>query len=106
MLDFPIRDNVTLASLGRYARYGLVRVDAEEVEALRQRDGLDIRAESTSAPCTSLSGGNQQKVVLAKWLSMAPRVLVLDEPTAASTSAPSGDLTGGCATSPTPASAC
>jgi len=81
VLDFPIRENVTLASLWRFARRGLVRTDAEEAEARRQIDRLDIRAEGTGVACAALSGGNQQKVVLAKWLSMAPRVMVFDEPT-------------------------
>ena len=48
---------------------------------MKQRDRLDIRCPSVSAEVGSLSGGNQQKVVLAKWLSMAPRVLIFDEPT-------------------------
>jgi ribose transport system ATP-binding protein len=81
VLDFPIRSNVTLASLARYARRGLIDGAAEDAEARRQRDALAIRAASLEAACRSLSGGNQQKVVLARWLSMTPKVLILDEPT-------------------------
>ena len=53
-----------------------------EIEnACRQRERLNIRAPDVATSVDSLSGGNQQKVVLAKWLSMRPRVLIFDEPT-------------------------
>jgi len=81
VLDFPIRANVTLASLRACARWGLIDTAAEEGQAMAQRGRLDIRATDLAAAARSLSGGNQQKVVLAKWLSMAPKVLVFDEPT-------------------------
>lgn len=81
ILDFPIRENITLANLEASASRGLIDFAAEEAGALKQRDRLDIRARSVGAAAGSLSGGNQQKVVLAKWLSMTPRVLVFDEPT-------------------------
>ena len=81
ILDFPIRENITLANLEKHARRGLSDFGAEEADALRQRDRLDIRTRGVSAAAGSLSGGNQQKVVLAKWLSMQPQVLIFDEPT-------------------------
>ncbi len=81
IIDFPIRDNVTLASLPGYARLGFVDIAKEANAADTQRDRLDIRTPDTSVRAGTLSGGNQQKVVLAKWLSMAPRLLILDEPT-------------------------
>jgi ribose transport system ATP-binding protein len=81
VLDFSIRDNVTLASLTKYARGGLVDVRAEASIAEAQRSKLDIRTTDVALGVGSLSGGNQQKVVLAKWLSMAPRLLIFDEPT-------------------------
>ncbi|MEQ1942515.1 sugar ABC transporter ATP-binding protein [Mesorhizobium sp. VNQ89] len=81
ILDFPIRDNITLPNLDTHARRGLIDVGSEEAEALRQRERLDIRAKRMTTAAGALSGGNQQKVVLAKWLSMAPRVLIFDEPT-------------------------
>ena len=81
VLDFPIRSNVTLANLAASARRGLLDPAAEDRQARDQRDRLDIRAPDVAVRAASLSGGNQQKVVLAKWLSMRPRVLIFDEPT-------------------------
>jgi ribose transport system ATP-binding protein len=81
VLDMPIRENVTLADLGSYATWWLVRGGAEAAAAERQRARLGIKAPSVDVPTVTLSGGNQQKVVLAKWLSMRPRVIVFDEPT-------------------------
>jgi rhamnose transport system ATP-binding protein len=83
-LIFPlsIAANISLPTLGRYLnRAGLVRRAAEESAAERYRDRLKIRARSVRVPVAALSGGNQQKVVLSKWLDTRPRVLILDEPT-------------------------
>lgn len=81
ILDFTICSNVTLASVAAHSRFGLVDRHAEERQADEQRVGLDIRTPSVAVSAGALSGGNQQKVVLAKWLSMAPKILVFDEPT-------------------------
>ena len=81
VLGFPIRQNITLANLPAHALHGIIDYDAEEADAMKQRDRLDIRSQNVSADVASLSGGNQQKVVLAKWLSMAPQLLIFDEPT-------------------------
>ncbi|MEK0084283.1 sugar ABC transporter ATP-binding protein [Benzoatithermus flavus] len=81
VLDMPIRENVTLAGLGAYARWWLVRRGAEAEAAERERRRLGIKAPSIDVPVITLSGGNQQKVVLAKWLSMRPKLIVFDEPT-------------------------
>jgi ribose transport system ATP-binding protein len=58
-----------------------VRGGAEAAVAERQKTRLGIRAPTVEVPAVTLSGGNQQKVVLAKWLSMRPRLIVFDEPT-------------------------
>ncbi|MBX3581139.1 MAG: sugar ABC transporter ATP-binding protein [Rhizobiaceae bacterium] len=81
ILDFPIRDNITLPNLDAYSRHGIIDVRGEEDAAQQQREQLDIRVGNLSTPAGALSGGNQQKVVLAKWLSMSPKVLIFDEPT-------------------------
>ncbi len=83
-LVFPmsITTNITLPSLGRYlGALGLVRSAEERETANAFRDRLRIRAPSVDTPASSLSGGNQQKVVLSKWLETKPKVLILDEPT-------------------------
>jgi ribose transport system ATP-binding protein len=81
VLEFPIRENVTLASLGRFSRFWLADRPAERAAADRQKAALQIRCPDVDVEVQSLSGGNQQKVVLAKWLSMSPRLLIFDEPT-------------------------
>ncbi len=81
LLDVAITQNIALPDLASYARGPLVRRGAETANALRQRDRLGIRTPSVETSAGSLSGGNQQKVVLAKWLSMRPRVVIFDEPT-------------------------
>jgi rhamnose transport system ATP-binding protein len=83
-LVFPlsITANISLPSLPRYlSRLGLIRRADERATANLFRDRLSIRAPSVDTPASSLSGGNQQKVVLSKWLETKPKVLILDEPT-------------------------
>ena len=77
-----IAANITLPSLDRYlGRFGIIRTALERATAAEFRERLSIRAPSVDTPASSLSGGNQQKVVLSKWLDTKPRVLILDEPT-------------------------
>jgi ribose transport system ATP-binding protein len=76
-----VRENISLPSLSRHARLGLVRRRAESEEARRVAGELGVKAPSLEVTTETLSGGNQQKVVLARWLSLSPRVIVFDEPT-------------------------
>jgi ribose transport system ATP-binding protein len=81
ILDLAIAGNVTLPNLSAYARGLTISREAERARAEQSRRELDIRAPSVMVRTGSLSGGNQQKVVLAKWLAMNPRVIIFDEPT-------------------------
>ncbi|KAA2214178.1 sugar ABC transporter ATP-binding protein [Teichococcus oryzae] len=81
VLDMPITQNVTLANAADYTRGGLLMHRLERAAAEKQRQGLRIKAPDCGVRASTLSGGNQQKVVLGKWLSMAPRVILFDEPT-------------------------
>ncbi len=82
VLPMPVRVNVTLARLGRLARLGFLRPRAEREATRRLAGELAMRPGLPEQPVVQLSGGNQQKVVLARWLlGDATRVLMLDEPT-------------------------
>ncbi|MBL0374965.1 sugar ABC transporter ATP-binding protein [Rhizobium sp. KVB221] len=77
----PIFENVTLPSLSKTSRHGFIRL-AEEFKLAREYTSrLDLRAASLDQDVGTLSGGNQQKVVIAKWLATKPKVIILDEPT-------------------------
>ena len=81
VLGMNIRENVTLAALSRVARLGLVSPRLEQREAHRILRELDVVARSPEQSIATLSGGNQQRCVLGKWLATGPRLLILDEPT-------------------------
>jgi ABC-type sugar transport system ATPase subunit len=81
ILQMAVRRNIALPSLSRLSRLGVVRNDAVESAAEEQVKRLRIRLRSLGQETRTLSGGNQQKVVLGKWLMLSPRVLILDEPT-------------------------
>jgi ribose transport system ATP-binding protein len=76
-----VRENVTLPALSSHARLGLVRRTAEARTARDIATTMNVKASSIESPVATLSGGNQQKVVLGKWLALRPRVIVFDEPT-------------------------
>jgi ABC-type sugar transport system ATPase subunit len=76
-----VRENVTVSALGDFSRLGVVRTRRERALARRETARLDVRASSLEAPVVSLSGGNQQKVLFAKWLVRRPIFLLADEPT-------------------------
>ena len=86
ILPLPISSNVTLASLPQFARagwlnFGWLNFANERAQAATMTRALAVKTPSIFAPVGNLSGGNQQKVALAKWLTTKPRVLILDEPT-------------------------
>ena len=81
VLGLSLRENVTLVHVDKYARGGIINRKAEDAAVRGLMDELQIRARDAELEVKALSGGNQQKVVFAKWLLEPPKVLLLDEPT-------------------------
>jgi ribose transport system ATP-binding protein len=79
--SMTVRENITLPALHRYASGGWILASAEEGAAKKASAALHIKTPSIETLAANLSGGNQQKVVIAKWLSLDPKLLVFDEPT-------------------------
>lgn len=79
--DADVRENLTIAGLLRLRRLLLVSRRRERTEADTWLETLDVQPRDQDAPILGLSGGNQQKVLLARWLRIRPRILILDEPT-------------------------
>ena len=81
MLPMSVRDNLSFAALGTLSRAGFIDGSAERDAVRRVLRLLSVRTEGTDVPAGSLSGGNQQKLVIGKWLMMSPRILLLNDPT-------------------------
>ena len=81
VLFLPVAANITLADLGSLTRYGIIDTGEERRLATTWVERMNIRTPGIQTLCLNLSGGNQQKVVLAKWLNAKARVLILDHPT-------------------------
>jgi ribose transport system ATP-binding protein len=81
IVDFNVRENVSLPGMKRYSNAGLISAAKEAAAAKRAVETINIKTPSPEMKAANLSGGNQQKVVLAKWLALSPKVLIFDEPT-------------------------
>jgi len=81
VLPMPVAENISLPDIGNYRAGGILDRGTEERVAVAEVQRLRIKTPSVKRKVVNLSGGNQQKVVLGKWLAMKPKVLILDEPT-------------------------
>jgi ribose transport system ATP-binding protein len=81
MLQMSVRDNLSFAALSELAHSGIIDRDAERDAVDEMIKLLAIRSDGVSVPAGSLSGGNQQKLVIAKWLMRQPRIILLNDPT-------------------------
>jgi len=81
MLPMPVRANLSFAALDRLSRFGVIDRAAERKSVEEMIELLAIRTAGVDIPVGSLSGGNQQKVVIAKWLMVTPRIILLNDPT-------------------------
>ncbi len=81
VVEMTVRENISLPSLENFSSFGLINRAHEHKIATEQVASLKIKAPTVETRVLNLSGGNQQKVVLGKWLAMTPKVMILDEPT-------------------------
>ena len=81
VLRFSVQSNIVMASLDRMTNFGFVDSSKEKEIAERQISNLGIKTPSTQTPVLSLSGGNQQKCVVGRWLEIHPQIMIMDEPT-------------------------
>jgi ribose transport system ATP-binding protein len=81
IVDFNVRENISLPNLEAYSSAKIINVAKESKAAVDACKAINIKTPTPEMRAANLSGGNQQKVVLAKWLTFAPQVLIFDEPT-------------------------
>ena len=81
MLPMSVRDNLSFAAIDGFSRFGIVDTKAEAAAIDEMIKLLQIRSDGIDGPVAALSGGNQQKVVIGKWLMTKPRIILLNDPT-------------------------
>jgi ribose transport system ATP-binding protein len=81
VLPFSVESNISMASFRKFSRFGFIRASLEKTIAARQVKALAVKTPSTRVPVKNLSGGNQQKCIVGRWLELSPRIFIMDEPT-------------------------
>ena len=81
VLPFSVEANISMASFRKFSKFGFIRRAIEKGIAARQVKALNVKTPSTRVPVRNLSGGNQQKCIVGRWLEISPRIFIMDEPT-------------------------
>jgi ribose transport system ATP-binding protein len=81
VLPFSVESNISMGSIRKFSRLGFIRRSIEKGIGARQVQALSIKTPSTRVAVNNLSGGNQQKVIVGRWLEISPRIFIMDEPT-------------------------
>ena len=81
VLPFSVEANISMASFDKFTRFGFINKAREREIGERQAKALAVKTPSTRTPVKNLSGGNQQKCIIGRWLENAPRIFIMDEPT-------------------------
>ncbi|HUW41836.1 MAG TPA: sugar ABC transporter ATP-binding protein [Rectinemataceae bacterium] len=81
VLPFSVESNISMASFRKFTRLGFIRKSVEKEIGTRQVKALSVKTPSTKVPVVNLSGGNQQKCIVGRWLEISPSILIMDEPT-------------------------
>ena len=81
VLPFSVESNISMASIDKFSRFGFIRKSMEKGIGARQVKALSVKTPSLKVPVSNLSGGNQQKCIVGRWLEIAPRIFIMDEPT-------------------------
>ena len=81
VLPFSVEANISMASFKKFSRLGFIRKSIERAIAARQVKALKVKTPSARVPVRNLSGGNQQKCIVGRWLEISPRIFIMDEPT-------------------------
>ena len=81
VLPFSVESNISMASIDKFSKFGFIRKSLEKGIGARQVEALAVKTPSTKVPVGNLSGGNQQKCIVGRWLEISPRIFIMDEPT-------------------------